>query len=331
VLLPVRDAQTYLEQCRHSLGRQTLADYEVVAVDDGSGDRSGEMLDGWAGEDSRVRVIHQPPDGLIAALNVGLAACRASFVARMDADDVSHPDRLKAQVEFLESRPDVGVISCRVQHFPRHGVGEGFLIYERWLNSMMNHRQMARQRFIESPLAHPSATIRSTVLMDAGGYRDHGWPEDYDLWLRLFHRGVRFAKLDRPLFFWREHPKRLTRRNPRYSTDAFLRCKARYLSIGPLHGSKRVIVWGAGQTGRRLARYLIAQGVIIDAFMDIDKDKIGRRARGRPILSLSRLPEIVSSETVVLAAVASRGARQLIRQRLGEFGLAEGEGFWCVA
>lgn len=331
VLLPVRDAEPHLEPCLESLSRQSLTELEVVAVDDGSVDGSSERLDAWSARDRRVRVLHEPRVGLVAALNMGLAACRAPVVARMDADDISHPRRLELQAELLAARPDVGVVSCLVKHYPRAGVGEGFLLYEQWLNGLRSHEEMARERFVESPLAHPSAAIRRDLLSEVDVYRDRGWPEDYDLWLRLFEAGVRFAKVDRALYFWREHYSRLTRRDLRYSPESFLRCKAYHLLRGPLAGNRRAVVWGAGRTGRRLSRLLLAGGGEVIAFIDIDPRKIGSTARGRPILPASDLPGLIDDDAVILAAVASRGARDLIRARLNDLGLTEGVDYWCVA
>ncbi len=91
------------------------------------------------------------------------------------------------------------------------------------------------------------------------------------------------------------------------------------------------MVWGAGPTGRRLARHLEEEGVGIRAFVDIDPRLEGRRRRGVPVVSSDRLGELLDPEVVVLAAVASRGARELIRSRLLALGLAEGDDFWCCA
>jgi FlaA1/EpsC-like NDP-sugar epimerase len=113
--------------------------------------------------------------------------------------------------------------------------------------------------------------------------------------------------------------------------DGFLRCKAHYLLRGPLAGGAPVVVWGAGQTGRRLARHLLGGGAHIVAFIDIDSAKIGRSRHGRPVVAAEGLPHLLDRDTVVLAAVASRGARALIRSRLNGFGLVEGAGYWCVA
>jgi glycosyltransferase involved in cell wall biosynthesis len=331
VLLPVRDARPWLETGLASLARQTLADFEVIAVDDGSGDGSGALLDRWASRDPRFTVIHQPADGLVAALNRGLERCRAPLVARMDADDVSHPRRLELQAARFSPLSEAGVVSCLVRHFPSRRVFKGFRLYEDWLNSLRTHSEMARARFIESPVAHPSVMIRREVLTDIGGWRDRGWAEDYDLWLRCFRAGVVFAKIGRPLFFWREHDTRLTRTDSRYSVPSFLRCKAHFLARGPLAGAGGAVLWGAGRTGRRLSGFLLEEAVDIAAVVDIDPRKIGGTLRGIPIIAPERLPDHLGSGTVVLAAVASRGARDLIRARLVEIGLEEGRTFWCVA
>jgi glycosyltransferase involved in cell wall biosynthesis len=331
VLLPVRDASRHLEDCIASLERQTLTEFEVVAVDDGSVDGSAQILDGWAARNPRVRVRHQPSSGLVAALNSGLEDCRAPLLARMDADDISHPRRLELQARELDERTGIGVVSCLVRHFPWRGVGEGFRIYEGWLNSLTTPAAIARERFVESPVAHPSAMVRRELFDRIGGYRDFGGPEDYDLWLRVLEGGVAIAKVERLLYFWREHGERLTRVDGKYSVENFLRCKARYLVSGPLAGARRVVVWGAGQTGRRLSKHLLRGGVPLEVFVDIDPEKIGRTLRGLPIIGVDRLPAMLGAKTVVLAAVASRGARELIRQQLDAMGLVEGDGYWCVA
>lgn len=331
VLLPVRNGGQWLQESLASLVRQTLPNFEIVAVDDGSEDDSATILDRWADSDGRITVIRQPERGLVSALNLGLDHCRATLVARMDADDICHPRRLELQAALLASRPEVAVVSCLVQHFPAHRVATGFRLYEAWLNSLKSHEAMARDRFIESPIAHPSVMIRREQLMGIGGYRDVEWAEDHDLWLRLFEAGATFSKINRLLFFWREHGDRLTRTDTRYSVPNFLRCKAHYLARGPLADTGKVVLWGAGQTGRRLSKFLRDEGVEIAAVVDIDPVKISATLRGIPIIAPDDLPQLLGHDTVVLAAVASRGARELIRERLVAYGLEEGNTFWCVA
>jgi glycosyltransferase involved in cell wall biosynthesis len=322
-----------LGQALNSLARQTLSDFEIVAVDDGSCDDTLALLQSWATSDARLSVIAQPHSGIVAALAYGLAACRAPYVARMDADDLAHPERLAQQVAYLDQNSDVAIVSCQVRGFPAEQVREGFRIYIDWQNSLLTDADIRREMFIESPLVHPSVTFRRDWVARVGGYQDRGWPEDYDLWLRFYLAGARFARLPEVLLDWREYPDRLTRTDSRYSVENFLRAKAHYLVRGPLLGREVVILWGAGMMGRRLSKQLQRLEVPLIAFVDIDPAKIGRTRRGLPIIPPEALLPLwrQSQNPALLAAVGARGARQLIRQRLTSFGLIEGRDWWCVA
>jgi glycosyltransferase involved in cell wall biosynthesis len=333
VLLPCYNAATTLGEALESLASQTLADFEIVAVDDGSSDATPDILQAWAARDSRMHVLRQPHSGIIAALNAGLGACSATLVARMDADDRSHPQRLERQAAFLEAHPEIDVVSCQVAGFPAEGVRQGFAVYIDWLNALLSDADMRREMFVESPLPHPSVAFRKQAVLEAGGYQEQGWAEDYDLWLRLYLAGRHFAKLPEVLLDWREHPERLTRVDSRYSLENFLRCKAFYLTRGPLAERDAVIIWGAGMVGRRLGKQLARQGARLRAFIDIDPRKIGRTRRGLPILPPEELTEWWGrySHPALLAAVGARGARALIRGRLEALGLREGLDWWSVA
>ena len=333
ILLPIYNAAPFLEQCLDSLARQTFDDFEIVAVDDGSTDESADILEQRTHSEQRLRVLSCDHRGLIETLNAGLEKCRGELVARIDADDIAHPRRLGLQVAALEAPDGPDVVSSLVAHFPRQSLGEGFRIYEQWLNSLVNHEDIFRERFIESPLPHPSVMLRRRDLADIGGYRDAGWPEDYDLWLRLAAAGKTFGKVPQVLCLWRHHEGRLTRSDPRYSVERFLTCKAHHLAEGPLCGVSQVILWGAGKTGRRLSKHLLRRHVPLAAFIDIDPGKTERTMRGLPIHTPEELPHLLAAghDTVVLAAVSSRGARALIRHRLTSLGLSEGDQFWCVA
>jgi glycosyltransferase involved in cell wall biosynthesis len=331
--MPCYNAQGTLDEALDSLFGQSLSAFEVVAVDDGSGDATWERLQTRGRTEPRLRPLRTPHAGIVAALNAGLAACRAPLIARMDADDLAYPDRLAEQLRFLQQRPEIAAVGCLVEGFPPGAVRPGFRLYLEWLNGLVEPEAIQREIYIESPLAHPSVVLRREWLERAGGYQDHGWPEDYDLWLRLHLLGARFAKVPRALLGWRERPDRLTRSDRRYSVENFLRAKAHYLVQGPLRDREEVILWGAGQMGRRLSKHLQRAGAPLQAFVDIDPDKIGRSLRGRPIIDPQDLPGLWRScrRPALLAAVASRGARGLIRERLAGLGLVEGDDWWAVA
>jgi glycosyltransferase involved in cell wall biosynthesis len=333
VLIPCYNTADTLKEALESLRSQTFADFEIVAVDDGSTDDTAAILKAWQAQDERLHVIHQAHAGIIAALNSGLSACQAPLVARLDSDDRCYPERLACQAAFLEAHPDVDVAGCLVQGFPPDQVREGYRIYMEWLNSLVTDGDIRREIFVESPLAHPSVIFRRSVIEQAGGYQERGWAEDYDLWLRLYLDGARFGKVPQVLLAWREHPERLTRLDSRYSLENFLRAKAYYLARGPLAGRSAVMIWGAGMLGRRLSKHLLRQGVPLSAFIDIDPRKIGRTRRGLPILGPEKLAGWwrEQSQPALLAAVGSRGAREIIRANLRKLGLLEAEDWWAVA
>jgi glycosyltransferase involved in cell wall biosynthesis len=333
VLLPCYNAAETLDVALESLMCQTFPDFEIIAVEDGSSDSTLSILRSWVDKDGRLRIIRQPHLGIIAALNAGLRQCQAPYIARMDADDRAHPERLGRQVAYLEAHPNVAVVSSLVEGFPTEQVRQGFRIYMDWLNSLVTNDDIRREMFVESPLAHPSVVFRADLVEQAGGYQDHGWAEDYDLWLRLYLAGAGFAKLPEVLLEWREHPGRLTRVDPRYSLENFLRLKAYYLRRGPLASRQSIMVWGAGMVGRRLSKHLQREELPLVAFFDIDPRKIGRTRRGLPVLPPEELPACWSRypQPALLEAVGARGARSLIRQRLTDFGLVEGQDWWSVA
>lgn len=331
--MPCFDAQDTVDDAVGSILEQTFGNLELIVVDDGSTDSTLDRLHSWAGKDPRVRVLSLSHAGIIEALNAGLVACKGGLIARMDADDHAYPDRLAKQVRFLSDHPEIAVVGCYVEAFPGDQVQEGFRRYMEWLNSLDTPKRIARDIFVESPLAHPSAMIRADWLKRVGGYQEHGWPEDYDLWLRLHVSGAQFGKVQEVLLEWREHPERLTRTDSRYSVENFLRAKAHYLCQGPLADREAVIIWGAGQMGRRISKHLERGGAKLVAYVDIDPKKIGSIKRGLPIVSADDLPDMLKQyrKPVVLAAVGSRGARELIRERLNEMGLVETEEYWAVA
>ncbi len=331
--MPCYNAAATLDEAVSSILEQSHRELELVAVDDGSTDASPQKLREWAARDPRLRLVRLEHQGIIATLNAGLAACRGRLIARMDADDRAHPDRLAKQLRYLDDHPELGVASCLVEGIPPDTVAEGFQIYLDWLNSLVTPEAIAREIYIESPLVHPSVLVRRECFEAVGGYQERGWPEDYDLWLRMHAAGIRFGKVPEVLLYWRERADRLTRTDSRYSVENFLRAKAHYLCRGPLAAREAVVVWGAGQMGRRLSKHLQRGGAKLAAFVDIDPGKIGRRKRGLPIIAVDDLDGLLERYVswVVLAAVGSRGARQLIRQQLEEMGMREGEDFYAVA
>lgn len=327
ILMPVRNEERFLPAALASLCHQTLSAWELVVVDDGSDDGTAAILAAAARGDSRVRVLSRPAAGLVPALNAGLAACRAPLVARLDGDDVCHPRRLEQQVRLLGKMPALDLVASAVRHFPRPGLQDGMRAYEKWQNGLVDHETIRRNLFVESPFAHPSVTFRKEAVSRVGGYRDRGWAEDYDLWLRMARAGARFARLPQTLLYWRDHPERLTRTGAHCTLDAFRACKAHHLKRSFLRGIAEVTLWGAGLEGKAWRKALEREGVAVCRWAEIDPRKIGQKIHGAPVVPIEALR---SGEGKTLVTVGARGARRQIRDWTAENGLIEGEDFLCV-
>lgn len=329
VLLPVRDGADHLDEALESLTSQTFGDFEVVVVDDGSTDATPELLAGRADDDPRLRPLWQEAAGIVPALERGRAAARGRYLARMDADDVCAPDRLERQLTFLESAPELDGCGTLVEYVPRERVRAGSRRYERWINGLVRAEEIERDLFVECPLPHPTFFLRTGAVEAVGGYRDRGWPEDYDLVLRLWTAGARFGKVARVLLWWREGPDRLSRRHPSYSADAFRRCKVHFLRRTLLREREGVVIWGAGPTGKAFGRVLRRAGVALRAWVEVDPRKIGQEIHGAPVVDRDGATGFPGA--LHLGAVGQPGARSRIREEAGELGLVEMEDFVAVA
>jgi len=327
ILLTVHNEECFLPAALASLFRQTLRDWELVAVDDGSSDATAAILDAAADSDPRVRVLHLPPSGLVKALNAGLDACRAALVARMDGDDICHPRRLEKQAAYLDAHPGVTLAACRVTQVPRQLLSAGMRAYEQWQNSLLDHDQISRDLYVESPFVHPSVVYRRDAVLAVGGYRDIGWPEDYDLWLRLARAGAHFARLPEVLFYWRERPQRFTRTAPSCTLEAFRACKAHHLRQTFLAGAAAVTLWGAGIEGKAWRRALLAEGLAVRRWVEVDPRKLGQVIHGAPVVGIDVL---VPGAGRTLITVGAKGARAQVREFAAQRGLVEGVDFLCV-
>jgi len=323
VLLPFRDAEKFFSEALASIAEQTFGDIEVVLVNDNSEDSSSMIAEEWCLKDSRFKLFHSTGSGLIDALNTGLDLCGGTWIARMDADDISMPRRIEKQLKLALSMGSRTVVSCMVQSFP--DVTPGYKLYDEWLNGLLKHSEIEKNLFVESPIPHPSAFYHRQSILAEGGYMERELPEDYDLWLRLWTRGYRFARVPEILLHWRDREDRLSRTGSAYSLTSFYRLKAKYLEHVPCMSGKTVFVAGSGQTARRFGKCLQDNGFRILGFMSPSGSEQGKQLRGVPVID----PAVLSDEHDVPVVIASRlpGARRAIMEFLDGLGFVEWEDY----
>lgn len=323
VILPVRDGAGTILDALNSLFRQTFRDFEIVAIDHSSTDSTPALLAQASKQYAHMRIIGSDAPGLAGALNDGIALARGSLIARMDADDVCDPRRLKAQVDWLSRHRDVGVVATQV-HFG--GCAPGYARHVEWTNRLLTHEDISLGRFRESPLAHPSVMFSRECLERHGGYREGPFPEDYELWLRWLEAGVRFEKIPEKLLTWNDPANRLSRQDSHYSVENFYRIKSRYLARWLAANNPRhphITVIGAGRITRRRVDFLKEHNVVVDAWADIDPRKIGKTYDGAPVIHHDGIP----AGCFVVPYVGKHDAADYIRAMLEARGLVRGRNF----
>ncbi len=325
-LLPFRNAAATLDTAIASMAAQTFGDQELLLIDNASTDGSTAIAQHWAARDARITLVHEPHVGIAHALNTGLAHARGSLIARMDADDVSHPERLAKQVAHLEAHPDIGVLGTATRFASTVPEHRGMLAYVAWQNRILSPDAHAVKRFVDAPLAHPTVMFRRALVERHGGYDTGPVPEDHELWLRWMDAGVRLAKLPEALLTWNDQASRVAP-TPRYSADAFCgrRCAgSRSGCTAPL-GGRPVIVAGTSALCRERAQLLAAEGIPVAAFTDVKP----RSVPGHAFVPSDALPP--AGEAFVVSLISQRGAGDRIAAFLAGRGLVEGEDFVLAA
>ena len=202
ILMPVYNTAPYLREAMDSMLCQTFQDFELIVLDDCSPDNAEEILDAY--DDPRiVRYKGEKNVGLSNVLNVGIGMARGKYIARMDSDDISLPQRLQVQVEYLETHPDIDLVSVGMRLF---GAKEATWIRE------LNPEKVKIEAMFHSPVLHASSVWRKDAFENQGlRFRQEMVPaEDYDLWVRAMLRGLKLVNLPEVLYEYRIHDAQAT-------------------------------------------------------------------------------------------------------------------------
>ena len=327
VLLPFHNAGAVLHAAISSIDQQTFTDRELLLIDNASSDESPVIAQRWADRDPRIKVLHEPRIGIAHALNTGLAQAKGRYIARMDADDISHPDRLAQQVAYLDAHPEIGVLGTRTAFASTMQESRGMQAFVDWQNAILSPHEHYVKRFVDVPLAHPTVLFRRELVEQHGGYDTGPLPEDHELWLRWMDAGVRFAKLPGKLLTWNDHAGRLSRTHPNYSVDAFFTTKAKWLArwMKRTLNGRPVIIAGTSALCRNRVAMLEAEGIVVGAFTDVRP----REVPGYAFIPHDHIPP--AGKAFVVSFISQRGTGERIAAFLTSRSLAEGVDFILAA
>lgn len=222
VLLPTFNDSLYLHDAIDSIMHQSLEDYELLVIDDSSTDNTAQIISGF--QDPRIKVIQNEKNlGLAASLNKGLALAQGKYIARMDGDDISFPDRFERQIDFLNEHPDVFILGCNTIRIDADG---NFIDKSDYPNSDALIRYSL---FFRNAIAHPTVMMRSELFNKHNySYNLFDSGQDFDLWTRIPNEH-KFWNLPDFLYYHRRHSKSITSTKDTKSLEKPFESRQKYI------------------------------------------------------------------------------------------------------
>lgn len=228
VVLPVYNGGPFLRPAVESILEQRWTDFEFIIIDNCSTDGSWEIVEEYAATDPRIRPVRNERNmGFVYSLNRGNELARTEYVARMDADDVSTPDRLEKQMAFLLAHPEVDVVTCWNGQFSEDPDDVRFVI-----RAPETHEELSRLARFRDPISHPACIYRRAAVLAVGGYPERGTLEDWLLWARMMQAGYRFACLPEVLYKFRRDETFAPRRRGWHRARLHLGLQREFLAMG---------------------------------------------------------------------------------------------------
>lgn len=314
IIMAVKDTAPYLPTCLDSILRQTYPNWELMAVNDHSSDRTPEILQEYAAKDPRIRVLHSDRPRLIPTLQVGYRHCTGALINRMDSDDKMPPDKLERLYEEWKKHGPGTIVAGGTQHFVDEGeVGAGFVRYERWLNEVARTNTHYEQIYRECVIPSHCWIIHKDDFDRAGAFDPIVYPEDYDLCFRFYRTGLRIIGIDHILHYWRDRSDRISRTWEEYEDNRYFELKLRYFYELDRDHSRPLVLWGCGRNGKDMAKHLLERGDDFHWVCDNPK-KIGKHIYGVELEAFDVIPRLDHPQLMIV--VSSPEARVQIRAHL---------------
>ncbi|MBT4289766.1 MAG: glycosyltransferase [Deltaproteobacteria bacterium] len=328
ILLPVYNASIFVNACLRSIQNQSFTDFETIIIDDGSTDGTYNTISKLIQNDQRFKLFRfQENRGIVAALNEGLEKCCGFWIARMDIDDIMHPDRLMKQLSFMTRHPDIDIQGTQVRLIRDDApITDGQHNYINWSNQLVEDKTIKQEIFAESPIIHPTFFLSRNYYSKLGNYQDNPWVEDYDFLLRAFNQGAKFGKIAEKLLIKRDHPQRVVRNDIRCKRKAMFAIKTHYFKKSNwFDPTKKLLIIGTGAVGKMLATALMNENIQVDGFINNDHSNKKGTLKGLPIYFLNEANAkqffAEQKNTFYISAVGVPDGKKKVNQLLQQYQL----------
>ena len=308
ILIPFKNTEAFIGGCLKSIIDQTYTHWELIIIDDNSTDNSFSVVDDFAKNDERITLLKNSGSGIIDALQLAFKTSSGALITRMDSDDLMQPNKLEVLAGNLLNHGKGYLSVGLVNYFSAEGIKAGYKSYEIWLNTLTKKGTNFSEIYKECVIPSPCWMIHRTDLIACDAFNPNKYPEDYDLAFRFYKHDFKCIPCDVVLHDWRDYGHRTSRTDAHYAENHFIPLKLDYFLELDYNSKKTLVVWGAGNKGKFIAKSLVEKNMEFEWICDNPK-KIGKDIYGkilRPFCDLDAISNCASLlATVIILCVFS--------------------------
>lgn len=306
ILIPFKNTEAFIADCLNSILKQSYTNWEVLIVDDHSTDSSYKIVNAFADANARITLLKNNGSGIIDALRLAFKSSTGALITRMDSDDLMLPNKLQVLAHGLLKYGKQHVALGLVHYFSATGIKDGYKNYEIWLNTLTKTGCNYNEIYKECVIPSPCWMLYRDDLIACNAFNPNTYPEDYDLAFRFYKHGYKCIPCNETLHHWRDYSSRASRTDAHYTDNHFIPLKLDYFLELDLNPNKTLVLWGAGNKGKTMAKYLIKKSIHFDWICD-NPNKIGHNIYGKILKSTRFLNEVTHTQSII--SVANKTAK----------------------
>ena len=310
ILVPCKNTQLFLNECLDSIISQTYTHWELLIIDDNSTDNSYNLVNDYAKKDNRIKLFKNEGSGIIDALKLAFSKSKGDYITRMDSDDIMSDIKLKTLLNNLQLHGKKHIATGLVSYFSAEGISDGYRKYEQWLNSLTANGSNYTEIYKECVIPSPCWMIAREDFLAIDAFNPTRYPEDYDLTFRFYEANYNVISCNKVLHLWRDYGTRASRTDANYAENSFIDIKLHYFLKLDFDSSKPLVIWGAGNKGKTIAKKLKALNIKFEWICDNPK-KIGKHIYDVEMKPFQYLETLVHFQTIV--SVANKDEQANIR------------------
>lgn len=310
IIIPFKNTVAFLPECIDSILAQDYENWQILAIDDHSTDKSKALMDDYAKNNTRIQVFTNTGEGIIDALRLGYSKSKGEFITRMDSDDIMTVDKISVMAAVLIEKGRNHLAIGQVSYFSEKGISNGYKRYEEWLNTLTENGSNYTAIYKECVIPSPCWMVYREDFDTCEGFKPNRYPEDYDLAFRFYKNKLKCIPCNKVLLHWRDYDTRTSRISEHYAQNYFLTIKLHYFLEIEGDNQRPLVLWGAGNKGKAIAKSLIEQHIEFYWVCDNAK-KIGKDIYGKEMLHFKKLKTLKNAQTIV--TVANDDAQHMIR------------------